>query len=284
MMLLALAHVWMAAAAGVTLPLVWPDGLGLDARWTLPLVGLVGCFMAAQAALLTALRSVDASRIAPLLGLKIAALAVLATLRGETLGVYQWSAVGLAVAGGAVLGHAGGPLPRRALTQVLAACGLYAVCDELILRTIRGVEAAAGLDAMATPWRGPVFTVAAVYVALALPAAALLPWRGSRRWVDWRDAVPYAVLWLAAMATLYGTFARVGTVLGGILQSSRGLIAIGLGVALSAAGLGTPGAKNPRGGGGPAGHRRRGDGGRGVALSEVTAEVIGPGAIGPRDR
>lgn len=235
--LLALAHVWMAAAAAFALPFIWPDTLGGDARWVRPLAGLVGCFALAQWALLSALRRLDASRVAPLLGFKIAALAALASLRGEVLGASQWAGVALAVAGALVLGATGGRIPLRAAGQLFAACGLYAVCDELILRTIRGAEAAAGLDPAVRPWAAPVWTVGAVYLCLGVPALLLLPRWGSRRLADWRDAVPYAALWLAAMATLYGTFARVGTVLGAILQSSRGLIAIALGVALAAAGF-----------------------------------------------
>ena len=227
----------MAAAAALALPILWPEGLGLDARWLWPLAGLVACFAFAQWALLSALRHLDASRVAPLLSFKIAALAALATARGEVLGPSQWAGVALAVAGALVLGATGGRIPLRAAGQLAAACGLYAVCDELILRTIRGAEAAAGIDPALHPWAAPVWTVGAVYGTLGVPALLLLPRWGSRRGADWRDALPYAVLWLAAMATLYGTFARVGTVLGAILQSSRGLIAIALGVALAAAGF-----------------------------------------------
>lgn len=235
--LLALAHVWMAAVAAAALPLLWPDALGFDARWTVPLVGLVGGFALAQWALLSALRTLDASRVAPLLGFKIAVLAGFAAARGEALGASQWAGVGLAVAGALALGTAGGRIAARPAAQVLAACFCYAVCDVLILATIRGAEATAGIDRLARPWVGPAWAVGAVYFSLGVPALLLLPRFGSRRRADWRDALPYAAIWLAAMVTLYGAFARLGTVLGAILQSSRGLIAIVLGVVLAAAGF-----------------------------------------------
>jgi len=235
--LLALAHVWMAAAAALALPALWPDTLDLDPRWTRPLAALVACFALAQWALLSALKHLDASRVAPLLGFKVAVLAVFASARGEVLGASQWVGVALAVAGALVLGATGGRISLRDAGQLFAACGLYALCDELILRTIRGAEAAAGIDPALRPWTAPAWTVGAVYLCLGLPALMLLPRWGSRRPADWRAALPYAALWLAAMTMLYGTFARVGTVLGAILQSTRGLIAIALGVALAAAGF-----------------------------------------------
>ncbi len=136
-----------------------------------------------------------------------------------------------------MLGTTGGPVALRPALQVLAACVFYAVCDVLILATIRGAEAAAGIDPAAQPWIGPAWAVGAVYLSLGLPALLLLPQYGRRGLADWRQALPYAAIWLASMIALYGAFARLGTVLGAILQSTRGLIAIGLGVALAAAGF-----------------------------------------------
>ena len=241
--LLTLAHLWMAAAAAAAVPVLWPAGLTPTAAWLGPLAGLVAAFSVAQWLLLGALRHIDPSRVAPLLSLKIAALGGLATLRGETLTAGRWGAVGLAVAGSLVLGGTGGRVPLAAAGRLLGACGLYAVCDDLILRTIRGVEAVAAIDPAAAPWAGPCFTVAAVYLALGGPALLLFLVLVRRRagpaaWrADALAALPYATCWLLAMVTLYGTFARVGTVLGAIFQSTRGLIAIGLGVALAAAGF-----------------------------------------------
>ena len=235
--LLALAHVWMAAVAAAVLPLLWPRALGLDVRWAAPLVGLVAAFALAQWCLLSALRVLDGSRVAPLLSFKIAVLAGIAAARGETLGPAQWAGVVLAVAGALALGTAGGRIGARPAAQLFLACVFYAVCDVLILATIRGAEAAAGLDPTTQPWVAPVWAVGAVYLCLGGPALLLLPRFGSRRPGDWLDAVPYAAAWLFAMVTLYATFARLGTVLGAILQSSRGLIAIALGVALAAAGF-----------------------------------------------
>lgn len=235
--LLALAHVWMAGAAAMALPWLWPAGLGPDRRWIAPLTAMVASFALAQWALVSALRTLDASRVAPLLGFKIAVLAALAAARGETLWPSQWAGVALAVGGAVMLGTTGGPVALRPALQVLAACVFYAVCDVLILATIRGAEAAAGIDPAAQPWIGPAWAVGAVYLSLGLPALLLLPQYGRRGLADWRQALPYAAIWLASMIALYGAFARLGTVLGAILQSTRGLIAIGLGVALAAAGF-----------------------------------------------
>jgi cytochrome c biogenesis protein CcdA len=57
-------------------------------------------------------------------------------------------------------------------------------------------------------------------------ATASLPWVGSQKVRDWRDSLPFAVLWFIAMMCLFTSFGIVGVVLGNILQSTRGLMSI----------------------------------------------------------
>jgi len=53
----------------------------------------------------------------------------------------------------------------------------------------------------------------------------------------WVRAVPFAVTWFAAMLFLFGCFARIDVVYGNIVQSTRGLMSIGLGALVAAAGF-----------------------------------------------
>jgi hypothetical protein len=53
----------------------------------------------------------------------------------------------------------------------------------------------------------------------------------------WLDATPYALSWFVGMFFLFATFATIGVVYGNIVQSSRGLISIGLGVVVARRGL-----------------------------------------------
>ena len=228
--LLTLAHVWVGLVAVAMLPIVWPEELGWDRRWMLPYVGLVGFFLIAQISLITSLKLADASRIAPLLGLKVALLAIISVVLGARLGFMQWSGVGLAVASAWVLNGVGGRLPWKATALVVLACGCYAIADTLILHTIEQAQQISGDTSL---MRVPLWCVGVVYTGIGLIAAALLPFFGTREPRAWRDATPYAMSWIFAMVFLYMTFSSLGTVLGAILQSTRGLISIGLGVLLA---------------------------------------------------
>lgn len=228
--LLVLSHVVMGVVSGAALPWLWLDGLGWDARWLGPYAGLIVFFVVAQCCLIASLRLADASRIAPLLGLKVALLAVLSVALGESLGWGQWAGVGLAVASALVLNGVGGRLPWRATALVVVACASYAVADTFIVLT---VEAGRELSGSGGAMAGPMWCVAVVYFGIGVIAAALLPKWGSRSWGAWRDALPYSGVWLLGMVCLYTAFATLGTVLGAILQSTRGLMSIGLGVWLA---------------------------------------------------
>ncbi|MEM9882412.1 MAG: EamA family transporter [Planctomycetota bacterium] len=231
--LLVIAHVIMGLVSAAALVALWPEDLGFEASWLLRLTGLVGFFVVAQVSLLSTLPMVDASRVAPLLGFKTVVLAVIAVAMGESIGGLQWAGVALAVAAAWVLNDVGGRLPWRVTVLVALACVSYGIADTFILGTVREVQRLTGDHSVLG---APVFVAASVYTAVGLIAAAFLPAARRAPAAAWRDAMPYAAIWLLTMVVLYGTFAAVGTVLGSILQSFRGLISIVLGIALAAAG------------------------------------------------
>lgn len=228
-----LSHIMMGAVCAVALVWLWPEGLGLGAVWLGRFAGLVGFFVIAQTCLISSLGMADASRVAPLLGVKVAVLAVIAVMLGESLSWMQWGGVALAVAAAWVLNGVGGRLPWRVTGLVLAACLAYAIADTFIVGTIHAMQDISGDRSVMGV---PLFTVAAVYTAVGLIAVGLLPVFGSRDRMAWRDALPYAASWMLTMVFLYGAFAAVGTVLGSILQSTRGLISILMGIGLAAMG------------------------------------------------
>jgi drug/metabolite transporter (DMT)-like permease len=229
--LLVLAHVMMGLGSAAVLPWLWPDALGFDPRWTGPLLGIIGFWLVAQSCLFVSLKHTDASRVAPLLGLKVALLALIAVGLGDRLGAWQWAGVGLAVASAWVLNGVGGRLPLKVTALVVVACAGYAVSDTFIVVTIEEVREQTGDRSILGI---PIWSAATAYTVIGVLAAALLPKFGSRDPKAWRDALPYAVSWVFTMVCLYATFAMLGAVLGAILQSTRGLISIGLGVLLAA--------------------------------------------------
>ena len=229
--LLVLSLVMQGALCAPAVWLVWPAQLPPVSQWWRPVVGEGVFFMMAQVCLFTALRDTEASRVAPLLGLKIVIVALLTVVAlGDAIAPLQWTGVVLAVVGAFVLNYTGGALPWRAVAAVLGACVGYSLSDFSIRLVIESM-------APVPPVRAAVFGMTLVYVGLGVLMLPLLVRFGAREMTPWRDALPYAVAWLAGMALLHGCFALAGIVLGGIVQSTRGLISIGLGAVLAWYGL-----------------------------------------------
>ena len=231
-LLLVVSHVIMGGFSLVLLPLVVP--MGFDWRrfdLLINAAAIAGFYLSGQFALFQALRTADASKIVPMLGLKILFLALFGmAFQGQTLSVTGWLAVLLAVGGVFMVNHSDGRLPRKALLIVMCAVVGYSFSDLSIVR----MTSRLGTDG----WRGIAFTAAMAYLMCGLGMSLLLPiYPAVRRRRVWRAALPYSLCWYMAMLLLFACFARIGAVFGNIVQSSRGLISIGLGVAVARAGL-----------------------------------------------
>jgi drug/metabolite transporter (DMT)-like permease len=229
--MLVLAHVVMGV---VCLPLLWllwpPAGVGV-AECLPPLAGSIGCYLASQAALLASLKQADASRVVPLLGLKIVMLALLVTFLLRTpLDARQWFAVSASVVAAAVLQGRRDPVPAAVVALMLAACLGFAAADLLIVRLIDAVHAAA--PTRSRLWASGL-ALAATYVSCGLLALPFVAATGPRRAGEWRAATWYGAVWLGGMAALYACFGLLGPVFGNVLQSSRGVLAVVFGAALA---------------------------------------------------
>jgi drug/metabolite transporter (DMT)-like permease len=244
--LLVFAHALMGIAC---LPLAWllcPDPMPPAAAWLPPLVGSSLTYLAGQAAVFAALKRIDASQLAPLLGLKIAVIALLATwVLGQPLAGRQWLAVAISVVAVAML-HRSRPLSRSSapgvvLGMVVAICLCFAVSDLFIvglIDAVRGSPVASPTMATSTQARlhAGGFAMAATYVLCGIIALPFVRQVGRRRTGGWVAAAQYSAAWLASMAGLYICFGLVGPVFGNILQSTRGIMAVGLGALLAAMG------------------------------------------------
>lgn len=228
--LLVLAHLVMAAACLPVAWSLWPRQ-GLDAATCLPpLVGSIACYLAGQAALIASLRRADASRVVPLLALKIVALAVIVScLPGERLDLRQWAAVGLCVVAAVVLQGRRDPVPAGVVGLMLAACLGFAATDLLVVRLIDAVQA---VDPSRPRLWASLLAAAVTYVCCGGVAAVFLPIARPRRG-DWRAAGWYGLVWLVGMATLFACFGALGAVFGNVLLSSRGLFAVVIGAVLA---------------------------------------------------
>jgi drug/metabolite transporter (DMT)-like permease len=228
--LMVLAHVIMGGMALATLPLIACPEMPPLSVYLLPLAGTAGFYLVGQFLFMSALRRSEASRVSPLLAIKVVAVAIFSSaLFGTVLHWNQWLAVALSIFGAFLLNTWGGRLPRATVLAAFLACISYALCDmctvEMLLR----------LDAMGKV-RGPIAGAAMQYVACGVLGLLLLPWFGSRRIADWKGAMPYAAVWYGGILFMYPCYNLAGIVLGNIVLGTRGLISIAMGALIARAG------------------------------------------------
>jgi uncharacterized membrane protein len=229
--LLGLGHVIMGIICAAVLAVLWGDDVPAVRTFIFPLMGWVVCYLSGQAALFTALRWTDASRISPLLALKIVVLGIItATILGGALSAGQWGGIALAVAGAFVLNYTGEQIPVRTVALVCLACVIYALADLNILRLLAALGSLGKVRAsiLGTCMGNAICGVIGLVLLVRFG-------RGTGR--DLAYALPFAISWLLGMGLIFGCFACVGVVFGNILQSTRGLFSILIGAQLARLGM-----------------------------------------------
>ena len=131
--LLLLGHVIQGGVSLAVLPWLWPAEMPALRQYAFPLVMDAGGYLVGQAFLFSALRQIEASRVAPFLSIKIVLLALLSwLLMGTQITGWQWLAVGVAMGAAWLLNWTGGRLPARAVGTILLTCAGYATSDVYI--------------------------------------------------------------------------------------------------------------------------------------------------------
>ena len=233
--LLAVSHLLMAA---ICIPLTWaawPAPSPPVQLFAVPLAASVGFYLLGQSSLFAALKRVEASRMAPLLGLKIVMLAVIVSfVLGHVLDTRQWLAVALSVAAAVMLQVGRGAVPIGAFGFVLSCCLSFAISDIFIIRLIDGLQAGAMTSSVAiSRLHAGGLAMALTYGLCGLLFVPLVVALRPYTRTDWVAAAQYASAWLLSMVGLYCCFGLVGVVFGNILQSTRGVMSVALGAALA---------------------------------------------------
>lgn len=229
--LFVLSHIIMGGWSVALLPFLWPDAMPAPRVFSLDLLGTTLFYLAGQVGLFQALRHTDASRVAPLLGLKLPLLTVISVLLGAHFTPGQWGAVALSVLGAAALNWSGKRLPWASAAWVLWACLGYSLSDIYIRRLM---EHFSHLSSM---FHRAALGTCLSYVLCGIVGLVLLPWLRARKPRAWFEAVPYSVAWFLGMLFLFGCFGQIDVVFGNVIQASRGVISILFGVGLAKAGL-----------------------------------------------
>ena len=223
--LLLVSHLYIGLISALGLCFIWPETLPPLSQYILPLLGTAGFYVVGQGGLFVLMRMENPSRVAPLLGTKIIILAILATLVfGQHLTALQWLAVAACFGAVLVMNFSGKRLSINALGVLLLTCTGYSLSD---LNIGRLVQALSNLSTLYAAIWGALMA----YVILGgISAIITLATRPKALFTDWKLSLPFAALWLTAMLTLFTCIGLVGPVFAIILQSTRGLMSVVLGV------------------------------------------------------
>ena len=173
-----------------------------------------------------ALNEIEASRLSSLLGLKVVSIALITYLfLHAELNLRHLLAVLLTAVSAVGMNFSGIHISRKgAFYLVLALLGFSTtdITGAIFVKAMPG-------DAMTLK---AICATSLSYVFLGIIAAAVFLKLKFERDAC-RGALPYSVLWFAAMLLLFASFGIVGVVFGSIIQSSRGVFSVFLGVLLA---------------------------------------------------
>jgi uncharacterized membrane protein len=231
--LFAIMHTWMGIASLILVPFLLAKNTPAFGHWVGPLAWADGFYVAGQVLFFLAVRRAEASRISPLLGLKVLVLALVTVLAlRQPLSAVQWLAVGLSLAAAVGLNYTGGRLPHAAAGAMLGAVFLYSMSD-------LGVARMANVFSPDRSLRGFLLSGCVAY-AFCLPVAgvfAVAMKREERRREYWIAGLPIAATWLLGGISLFACFGRIGPLFGNIVQSMRGPFSVLMGLLVASLGL-----------------------------------------------
>jgi drug/metabolite transporter (DMT)-like permease len=224
--LLSLSHIVMGILALILLPFVWPSRMPPFTEYALSLFACSGFYLVGQTFLFVSLKTASASRVSPLLGIKVFILAAIGVLfLGQHFSFLQWAAIAMSVIAAGMLSRTGEKLSLVAALLIFLTCLSYCISDINIKILVHHFDYL-GLA------RGSMMAASLSYIVCGIAAAVLWFFVRPAAAVMWGYSMPFALAWFFAMLLLYACFGAIGVVYGNIVQSSRGIISIFFGAAL----------------------------------------------------
>ena len=224
--LLSLSHIVMGIFALALLPFIWPNAMPAFSAYAPSLIACSGFYLIGQGLLFAALKKSSASRVSPLLGIKVFILALISvSLLDQHFGLLQWTAIVMSVAAMVMLSRTGEKLSLAGALWIFLTCFSYCLSD-INIKILVGHFGYLGLA------HGAILSGCLSYIVCGIVAAVLLPFVPRPTTTMWTYSLPFALSWFAAMLLLYSCFGIIGIVYGNIVQSSRGIISIMFGAAL----------------------------------------------------
>jgi drug/metabolite transporter (DMT)-like permease len=200
----------------------------LGSYW-LELLLVSGFYVFGQMSFFLAIYKTEASRLAPLLGLKIVFIAIFSILfLGIDLNAGQWTAVILCLVGALMSNWSGKSIPLASALWLLGAVAGYSLSDI----SIKGL-----IDKLTTE---NTTTVQAVFLAastsycfLGIVSVPIIIFSRSMKIKLLKPALPFSCIWFASMLFLFSCFGQIGPLFGNIVQSGRGIIAVVIGALIA---------------------------------------------------
>ena len=185
-----------------------------------------GGFVAGQWGFFNAQKHIESSRIASLLGLKVLVVMFLSIvmLRAQFT-LWQYTAIVLAAVAAMLMNWSKGRLELGGMGFLLMALVGYAFSDMGIQMVVAYLECS-------SPIIGGLSGYVLTYGTMGIGALLLMkPLKVS--WKMVAGALPQGVCWTISMWGLYVCFGLIGAAFGNVIQASRGVVSLVLGIVLS---------------------------------------------------
>ena len=185
-----------------------------------------GGFIAGQWGFFNAQKHIESSRIASLLGLKVLVVMFLSIVMLRTqFSLWQYTAIVLAAFAAMLMNWSKGKLELGGMGFLLMALVGYAFSD-------MGIQLMVAYLGCSNPIIGGLSGYVLTYGSMGLGALLLMkPLKVS--WKMVAGALPQGVCWTISMWGLYVCFGLIGAAFGNVIQASRGVVSLVLGIVLS---------------------------------------------------
>ena len=223
--LFGLSHAITGVMALALLPFLWSGQLKNIPVYLCPLLAYTFTYLLGQFLLFQSFKHTDASRVSPLLGLKIPMLALITVLfLAEPITGFQWVAILATLGGSLALNYTGGRIPAKALLLILCTCFAYSLSDISIVELMRRLAPDGSL-------RMILLSTCLCYCVCGVVGITVVLFSGrkNRTAEKWRMAFPVGGVWFAGMLFLFISLWSVNVLMANIIQSLRGPFSIILG-------------------------------------------------------
>ena len=186
-------------------------------------------YMIAQLSFFVAISKTEASRLAPLLGIKIIFIALFGLIFwNQYLSLWQWGAAAICFSGALMSNWSGKSIPFKCVLYLFGAIICYSLSDINIKLLINCLAPENAIGAVTI-----IIAASLSYFYLGIFSLLVFFLSPSIKTKHLKPAITFSCLWFAAMLFLFACFGLIGPLFGNLVQSGRGIIAVVLGALIA---------------------------------------------------